>query len=70
MSNTDWEKEAKHWKAQYDHMYNSWLSLRTSLTNACHQLNDNDVRMVLAKKADASKSARIQLKTNLEPNNE
>ena len=46
----DWEKEAKYWKEKYERQYNSWLSLRTCWNKLIREVDDHEIRMILAKK--------------------
>ena len=49
---TDWEKEAKYWKEKYERQYNSWLTLRTCWNKLIREVDDHEIRMILAKKWD------------------
>ena len=51
----DWEKEAKYWKEKYERQYHSWLSLRTSWNRLIREVDDHEIRMILAKKYDANR---------------
>ena len=48
----DWEKEAKYWKEKYERQYHSWLSLRTCWNKLIREVDDHEIRMILAKKWD------------------
>ena len=48
----DWEKEAKYWREKYIRQYHSWLSLRTAWNNLLHTIDDHEIRLILARKAD------------------
>ena len=51
----DWEKEAKYWKEKYERQYNSWLSLRTCWNKLIREVDDDEIRLILAKKADGNR---------------
>ena len=52
----DWEKEAKYWKEKYERQYHSWLSLRTCWNKLIREVDDHEIRMILAKKWIANKN--------------
>ena len=45
----DWEKEAKYWKEKYERQYNSWLTLRTCWNKLIREVDDHEIRMIMAK---------------------
>ena len=52
----DWEKEAKYWKEKYERQYHSWLSLRTCWNKLIREVDDHEIRMILAKKWDKQRN--------------
>ena len=56
---TDWEKEAKYWKEKYERQYNSWLSLRTCWNKLIREIDDHEIRMIMAKNWTANKNKEL-----------
>jgi hypothetical protein len=56
---TDWEKEAKYWKEKYERQYNSWLTLRTCWNKLIREVNDHEIRMIMAKNWTANKNKEL-----------
>ena len=46
------DTEARYWKEKYELKYASWLFLRNSWNEAVRELNDPEIRLILAKKYD------------------
>jgi hypothetical protein len=55
----DWEKEAKYWKEKYERQYNSWLSLRTCWNKLIREVDDHEIRMIMAKNWTANKNKEL-----------
>jgi hypothetical protein len=55
----DWEKEAKYWKEKYERQYNSWLSLRTCWNKLLREVDDHEIRMIMAKNWTANKNKEL-----------
>ena len=45
----DWEKEAKYWKEKYEREHNQFLSLRNSWNKLIREVDDHEIRMIMAK---------------------
>ena len=55
----DWEKEAKYWKEKYERQYNSWLTLRTCWNKLIREVDDHEIRMIMAKNWTANKNKEL-----------
>ena len=55
----DWEKEAKYWKEKYERQYHSWLSLRTCWNKLIREVDDHEIRMIMAKNWTTNKNKEL-----------